>query len=503
MVVEGKDTLLRKLYLRDRRNTPPAHGWTYYREDLSAFTAGNQCVKVKFNAMNKPGSGVVTQYIDRVHISSEVDIAVSEIIITPNLDVCDMTNKDVKVVIKTTTGQSIDFGKDTTTVVLDIKGTTYTFPLRSRMLKGNTSDTLTLASGVTIPMGVYAIQASLSRPIDPISANDKATYNVNIDPKLELEVLPWTTSSPNCFTPSNWVTPKVKVKNTGTVALSNILLYLEIDEPYANPPHTTLLDDTIVGPIAPGAEIEYHFNKQYDVPRISLYYVAVTAKLGCNLGLLSVADDAIECVELEDIEVTNLINPDPGTKDKPGNAINIEVRINNHGDNTYSNVPVTAEIHGSQGIITTLKTTESFAASENKIVKFSENYIVPNENYSIKIYIENQDNNPINDTLEVPRELIDPPSIKDLDKLGIRLEQNIPNPANNSTLIKYSIPNDGDVTFAIYSISGQVLYNKTEKNVPSGNNQIEVNTEHFAAGIYFYSMEYKGERIVKRMSIKR
>ncbi len=85
--------------------------------------------------------------------------------------------------------------------------------------------------------------------------------------------------------------------------------------------------------------------------------------------------------------------------------------------------------------------------------------------------------------------------------VSFTMEQNIPNPAKDKTIINYSVPQDGEIIFQIYSVSGQILYNKIE-NVPLGEHQIELNLSDYASGIYFYSMEYKGHRIVKRMSVK-
>ncbi|MDR1183115.1 MAG: T9SS type A sorting domain-containing protein, partial [Bacteroidales bacterium] len=76
----------------------------------------------------------------------------------------------------------------------------------------------------------------------------------------------------------------------------------------------------------------------------------------------------------------------------------------------------------------------------------------------------------------------------------------IPNPANSSTRINYSIPEAGEVIFHVHSVSGQLLYSQTIETV-SGKQSIELNTSTFAAGIYFYSIEYKGQRLVKRMMI--
>jgi hypothetical protein len=79
------------------------------------------------------------------------------------------------------------------------------------------------------------------------------------------------------------------------------------------------------------------------------------------------------------------------------------------------------------------------------------------------------------------------------------LGQNIPNPAKENTRIEYNISSDGEVIFTVYSITGQTLY--VEKiDAYSGKNSINFNTVNLANGIYYYSLEYNGERLVKKMT---
>ena len=80
--------------------------------------------------------------------------------------------------------------------------------------------------------------------------------------------------------------------------------------------------------------------------------------------------------------------------------------------------------------------------------------------------------------------------------------QNIPNPAQDNTLITYHIPEDGQVIFTVYSITGQTLHIE-KQDARSGKNNIEFNTISLANGIYYYSMEYKGERLVKKITIRK
>ncbi|MDD2688159.1 MAG: hypothetical protein PHI54_06890 [Bacteroidales bacterium] len=52
------------------------------------------------------------------------------------------------------------------------------------------------------------------------------------------------------------------------------------------------------------------------------------------------------------------------------------------------------------------------------------------------------------------------------------------------------------------TVSGQILHTI---DIPSlaGTHSLEFDTDHFANGIYYYSMQYKGQRIVKKMTIQK
>jgi hypothetical protein len=83
----------------------------------------------------------------------------------------------------------------------------------------------------------------------------------------------------------------------------------------------------------------------------------------------------------------------------------------------------------------------------------------------------------------------------------LSLGQNIPNPAKNNTTIEYSVPESGEVIFNVQAANGQILYTRILQS-EQGKHVIELNTNSFAAGVYFYSIEYQGQKLVKRMSVK-
>jgi hypothetical protein len=169
---------------------------------------------------------------------------------------------------------------------------------------------------------------------------------------------------------------------------------------------------------------------------------------------------------------------------------------------------IIASIEDVQGqtLISRIGTIPTVDPSSTLPFTFTEPYIVPNDSvYYIKVYLSNQDIYPEDDTLTIKRYTVDTTTIG-ISSIGennvFTLGQNIPNPATNSTRIDYSIPEAGEVIFHVHSISGQLLYSKTIEAV-SGKHSLELNTSTLAAGIYFYSIEYKGQRLVKRMSVRK
>ena len=196
-----------------------------------------------------------------------------------------------------------------------------------------------------------------------------------------------------------------------------------------------------------------------------------------------------------------------GDSDEIGKSMSLRIYIqNNAATHDFSDVGITAIVEDESGEIA--KETGTFSLFKNLAFSpytFDNLYTVPDvEEYTITIYIESNDDNPLNDTLRVVRKTHEAPpiNIANVENLGIVMGQNIPNPASNSTRIEYSVVEAGQVNFSLYSISGQLLLQQTEY-VTKGNHQMEINTANLANGIYFYSMEINGNRITKRMSVKK
>ncbi|MFZ4413469.1 MAG: T9SS type A sorting domain-containing protein [Bacteroidales bacterium] len=92
--------------------------------------------------------------------------------------------------------------------------------------------------------------------------------------------------------------------------------------------------------------------------------------------------------------------------------------------------------------------------------------------------------------------------INDIDGSNFWLGQNTPNPTTGLTNIEYNLPLAGEVKFDIVNLYGQKVYTSDEK-VEAGTHRIDLNVNDLAAGVYYYTIEFKGKRLVKKMVVNK
>ncbi|MBO4542359.1 MAG: T9SS type A sorting domain-containing protein, partial [Bacteroidales bacterium] len=183
--------------------------------------------------------------------------------------------------------------------------------------------------------------------------------------------------------------------------------------------------------------------------------------------------------------------------------IKVKVRVSNNNPNEdASGVVLHAEVTANGNTIASwTETLDDIYAEDYVDFEFPQGFNVPNApSYTIVAYINSVDPNLSNDTLTMTKcinNAIDENSVE-----GIALGQNIPNPANAQTVVNYQVPTDGTVVFTLTTVTGQVIYTTTQE-VAAGRNSVEFNTENLAAGIYFYTMDFNGQRLTKKMTIRK
>ena len=81
------------------------------------------------------------------------------------------------------------------------------------------------------------------------------------------------------------------------------------------------------------------------------------------------------------------------------------------------------------------------------------------------------------------------------------LSQNYPNPFNPVTNIKFSVPNDGNVSLKIYDMLGKLVSTYLDGFVRAGVYNAEVDGSNMSSGIYFYRLTAGDYSDVKKMML--
>jgi Secretion system C-terminal sorting domain len=94
--------------------------------------------------------------------------------------------------------------------------------------------------------------------------------------------------------------------------------------------------------------------------------------------------------------------------------------------------------------------------------------------------------------------------IADADRQnGIGLGQNIPNPADMTTLIPYDLKEGAKLTFEVHDMSGKLVATQFLGDRAPGAHRLKFDTSALNEGVYFYSLTSEGTRLTKRMTVIR
>lgn len=179
----------------------------------------------------------------------------------------------------------------------------------------------------------------------------------------------------------------------------------------------------------------------------------------------------------------------------------VAVWIKNFGSDTIFSTDLE---YTAAGVVTASETwTGKLASGDSIMYIFNTKLNHPYVGYFyLKVYSKlSGDAYPFNDTIKIKLES----RFSDIDEItleGFTLEQNIPNPARNSTIIYYSVPYPGEVNFEVMNYLGQ-LFHQQNHNVGEGRHMIELNLSGLSSGIYYYYIEFEGRRLVKKMVVVR
>ena len=482
-------------YVRRYDPTYTAPTWVEHTIDLSPYT-DSTCVIVVLESYSFGG----VQLMDTMSIISAQNLALDAILIPDVFTNCNLYNHEIKVVLSNTTNQGVDFNKNPLNIVVQIRGamTKDTLVvLNAGTMEPLASDTILLYPHFDFSTGAYNIKAYIDAAAKDFDQSDDTTNRpvfINPDAKITVKQM---TATGSCFPIGAKVYPEVEIENAGNADLVN--LPIEVTAIFLDTAYTFY--DTLKGVLTPGAIVPYHFTDHYIVRAENYYIVASSVELPCDVNPLNNNTDIIECVDMRDLSVDSLVNfitP----YDNVGENIRLRVKLTNYDFAAdFENVKITALINDGNTTTTLTGTIPKVAALDEVVYTFPQTYSVPNVlQYTVKVFIEKVDENQLNDTLLYERATNHGISIA--NENGIMLGQNIPNPAKENTRIDYRIPSDGQVLFTIYNVAGQTLYTEVVE-AEAGKHHITVSTADLATGIYYYSMTFNGQRIVKKMNVLR
>lgn len=84
---------------------------------------------------------------------------------------------------------------------------------------------------------------------------------------------------------------------------------------------------------------------------------------------------------------------------------------------------------------------------------------------------------------------------------GLALYQNIPNPFTGHTLIGFNLPTAGQAVLVFHDVSGREV-RRILGEYPAGFHQVELTAADFpGAGLYYYTLQFKGRQLTRRMSL--
>jgi len=81
--------------------------------------------------------------------------------------------------------------------------------------------------------------------------------------------------------------------------------------------------------------------------------------------------------------------------------------------------------------------------------------------------------------------------------------QNYPNPLNQSTTIRYSVPEEGIVILKVYNITGNEVATLVSENKQAGNYEVTFDATNLSSGVYFYRIQARSFSQTKKMIISK
>ena len=476
--------------------------WRKYEIDLSNFTTSS-CLSVVFRALS---FGSTDQSIDRIRITASQDAALSLLPINiSERSACDNTPVDVKAVITNLSRLNIDMVNDTLTLNVSGAVNYSNKVVYNNRLGSFATDTVTLGQISLDANGAYYLNACM-QPFDDKTANDTTSdSSLFIMQDIALDSVIGIDNQMFKMTGESVNVTAIAVNN-GNIPVDRVILHMGIDG-------NEVVADTVAQRLYPGDTLVHPMSRAFVVPAVSkdqpYYFFELRTELACDadntndvisiVGQVNIPDS----IDIQVLEISTTDQALGKTKLSP------TVRVANIGNLEADNIVIHVDvIDSSKQVVESISGNIShMAVNETKNQQLTMNYKVPNYTgkYTLRAYVEAFDGDTIrsNDTLE--RQFgckVDDTPVRDAERLGWTLGQNIPNPAGNTTRIPFNLPQAGEVTLTVMGANGQVIHRQTVQG-EAGSNSLDLNASDWAAGVYYYTMEYRRQRITRKMNITR
>lgn len=291
-------------------------------------------------------------------------------------------------------------------------------------------------------------------------------------------------------------TVKVRIKNVGLNTLTSIPLYYYDDL-------GNMVTDTFTGSIAPGQLATHTFATTFAPTTASLTMNLCARVNAINDGWIP--NDSL-CYTLsikspaKDAGVISIHTPATDTT-YLGHLQTVKVRIKNYGTTAITAM----DVQYKAGFLTQViePWTGNLLPDSTLEFTFATKYAPQPAWYQLcsKTILPN-DGKPVNDNICANHfGGVDPnDGVDETWNSMFKLEQNKPNPATGITSIYFETPAYGKVKFTLIDLVGQVLEIQ-DISVEPGRHQIELDAKKLTSGIYYYSVEQDGHRLVKKMVV--
>ncbi len=319
----------------------------------------------------------------------------------------------------------------------------------------------------------YDICAWTAIPLgDVYYYNDKTCKYVNVNPASSdvgiVQIL-----EPDVYTSSgSYASIKVVIKNYGFTTQTTIPLSYQRN-------NLTAVNDTFVGSIAAGATQIFTFAEQLHIPNGNGFFLSAYTKLNTDAYIYN--DTLSKTVTICNVATAGFING-PKFPASGSTAVYTIASLQNATSYNWVYIPNPGTANAQ---------------------------VINNGNSATLIF----DIGTIGGVLSVngldslcsgtaSTFIVNPVGIDEIDEENFWLGQNMPNPTTGLTNVEYNLPTSGEVYFSIMNLLGQKVYTFI-KNEEIGKHIIDLNVSDLPAGFYYYTIEFKGKRLVKKMLINK